>query len=172
MPINSKLWLFFLLGLVWLGPSLALAQTAETDRLRAQIDAQNQKIKALEQEIGQYQKSLDSATAQAETLAGELGRIATEAKKLASDIQVTETKIVRSELNIERLGLEIGDKDEAIGDHQISLQAALRELRRLDQNNLLEVLLSERDLADFLAAANRLGQLQGKINETIAGLRD
>lgn len=172
MPKAGNYVKALLLGLVLLAGPLETTGQARVDELRAGINSHTQKIQALEREIAEYQKSLAATSQETKTLKGELARIDTERKKLAADISLTENKIEQAELNLERLGIEIGDKDESIADHQSAVRASLRKLREMDQESLLEVLLAENSFSRFVVAEEQLNRLQANANEQIATLRD
>jgi murein DD-endopeptidase MepM/ murein hydrolase activator NlpD len=172
MPKAGNYVKALLLGLVLLAGPLETTGQARVDELRAGINSHTQKIQALEREIAEYQKSLAATSQETKTLKGELARIDTERKKLAADISLTENKIEQTELNLERLGIEIGDKDESISDHQSAVRASLRKLREMDQESLLEVLLAENSFSRFVVAEEQLNRLQANANEQIATLRD
>ncbi len=157
-------------GIIIFGGHYALADTVSD--LQQKISAQKGSIEALEKEIAQYEKDLVNIGKEKNTLKNTVQSLELNQKKLETDISLTENKIDGTNLEIERLGLEINTKESDIGDQHTALAQSMRLVNEVEETSLIEVMLSNNSLAEFLGAVDQLAQLQSLMQGHISDLRD
>lgn len=166
--IATLLILGFLVAVV--PTTLVLAQSA-TD-LRNKIDQKNADIEKLEAEIAKYQKDLDAVGKEATSLAGEIKKLDLTRAKLNTDIKVTQNKIDATNLIIQKLSLQIGDKEETIGDNKVAISTSIRKIKELGEVSLLESVLADATLADVWREVQSLQAFQEKVRQHTDDLKD
>lgn len=174
ISVNSAKVIFLLILIYQLGffntgvfapssGSLALAETdVDTDIERQQLESQ---LKEIEQEIEQNTKELEQTQVKGKTLQGEI-------KNIDKRISTTNLQIKASELAIKDLGYRIDDTVLAINSALDSIDKRrgdladlIRKINELDQQSLLEILISKNSLAEFFDDFNAYLALQQKTRD-------
>lgn len=153
-----------------ISPVPAYAQSAT--ELRSKIDQKNADIEKLEAEIAKYQKDLDAVGKEATSLSGEIKKLDLTRAKLNTDIKVTQNKIDATNLTIQKLSLQIGDKEETIGDNKIAISSSIRKIKELGEVSLLESVLADATLADVWREVQSLQTFQEKVRQHTDDLKD
>ncbi len=159
-----------LLGLS-LTPMLFIhAQTAS--QIQNQIDQKNSDISSLEQQIASYQSQLETIGQQKSSLAQSLNELALTSKKLNADITLTQRKIDKTNLTIQSLTGDIGNKETAIGNSLNSIAFEIKNANELDQNSLVEQLISEEDFSSLWNDFDNAVSIRDTIKENINTLQN
>ncbi|MEK7610429.1 MAG: peptidoglycan DD-metalloendopeptidase family protein [Patescibacteria group bacterium] len=161
--------LLFLTGLL-VATNLGQAQTV-ANQLENEIRERQSEIKKLEEEITGYKQSLQKTEREKSSLDQEIKVLDLTQKKLAADIKLTDNQIVASTLSIEKLAGQIGDKNIRIANQHTATTESLLQIRRLEQNSLLELLLDEPRLSAAWWEGESLVQLNDGIRQTITALK-
>lgn len=164
--------LFFigLLGVIFILPTFfAFAQTAL--ELQSKISQKDADIDKLEQEIKAYQTELDSLGKQKNSLSRSLRELDLTRKKLVTDIAVTQKKIDKTNLKIKSLSSDIGTKENSIRNDIDSISLSIRYTNELEQNSILETLLSENNFTLIWNDIDNIVTVQDKIREKILELK-
>lgn len=154
----------------WLLPKVCSA--ALVDDLKAQIDQKEAEIKQLEAQAAEYQKSLTSTQSQKNTLNNQLAIIAGRIKALQADISVTTSKISATSLRIESLALDINLKQDEIDKKRKEISDLLQILAEYDRESLMEIVLTQNNLSDFVNQIHYMESIQGSIQANITGLQN
>lgn len=166
----KKLFSGILLGIFALIPAVfSCAQTAQD--LNNKISQSNANIAALEIEIVQYQNQLDSLGQQKSSLNNSIKELDLTGKKLLANIAITQKKIDQTTLKIQGLGSQISDKQKSISIDTDAIILGIKETDQLEQQSLIETLLSENNFATVWNDINNMTTLHEKIRQTIVNLK-
>jgi len=153
---------FFAFGTVTAPPRAAQEQTATQQRaaLESQLaDLENQ-ITQYEGQIGQYQKQGTSLQSEINKLNAQISKLNLQIKavnltlgNLNSQISDTKTQIVKTQNDIDT--------------NKQNLSQTLQMLYENDQQNLIEVLIANPKLSDFVGDMNNLMSVQDNVRMTI-----
>ncbi len=166
-PFRLKIFLFFLALL--LTPSFVYADQLED--LKNEREGLQNNITQLEAKITEYQKSLDSKRGEIGSLKNEISNINTQISKLNLEIKKTENQIYLTRLNIQETQTDIKDTELSISEKQEVLASLLRELRKFDDESLLERALKYETFTEAVKETEYLDSLQGKMNEVLKTTR-
>jgi len=142
------------------------------DDLQVQIQQKEQEIKQLEAEAAEYQKSLTNTQSQKNTLNNQLAIIADRIKALQADISVTSSKISATSLKIESLGLDINLKQDEIDKKRKEISDLLQILSEYDKESLMEIVLTQNNLSDFVNQIHYMESIQESIQTNITELQN
>ena len=167
--VYKKLFSFIFLGIFVLTPFVFLhAQTEE--ELRGKIEEKNEEIERLEEEIKGFQSELNNLNKQKSSLAGAIAELDLTRKKLNADISVTENKIEKTNLKIQSLSNDIGVKENSIGGAREAIALDIRRTNELEQNTLVETILSDNDFSLIWSDIEAMVVVREKIRENITKL--
>ena len=143
---------------------LVLAETT-TDTERQELE---QRLREIEQEISQNTQELEQTQVKGKTLQ-------TEIKNIDKRIQTTTLQIKASELAVTDLGYRIDDTTsginqamDSINDRKSALADVLRKVYEMDQQSLLEILVSKNNLAEFFDDYNGYLAIQQKTKDQLS----
>lgn len=152
----------------WLLPNACSASLV--DDLQQQIQQKQQEIQQLEAQAAAYQKELTSAQSQKNTLNNQLAIIASKIKNLQNDISITNVRISSTTLTIEGLKLDINQKEDEMDKKRAEIADIVRTLAEYDKESLLEIILTQNSLSDFISQLHNLELLQENIQKTVTEL--
>ncbi len=135
------------------------------------LDVQEQeaeaRLKELESKIGQYKQAITENQQQAKSLK-------TEITILDAQIDSTELEIQRTDLLIKKLDKQINQKEKSIREierevdlEKTTIAELLREVRKYDDTSLVEVVLTEGNLSDFLLEMRSLENFHQQVQEQL-----
>lgn len=142
------------------------------DQIQAKIDVANANREKLEKEIANYQSQLKVIGDQATTLQNTIKSLDVSTNKIVTEVKLVETNINKTAYTIEDTSLEISDREKQINRGNLAIKSALKQLNEADNQSLWELLLSNRNLSDFWVDIEDTIQVQAKIGEQVASLKD
>jgi murein DD-endopeptidase MepM/ murein hydrolase activator NlpD len=145
------------------------AQTAT--EIQNQISQKNSDIDQLEKEIANFQIQLDSLGQQKSSLSGSIKALDLTKKKLDADIALTQKKIDKTNFTIQNLSSDISTKEESINNNLDSISLGIKNINELEQNTLIENILSENDFSTIWDDVDNTITVREKIREDIITLR-
>lgn len=157
--------LFFLESLK---PQEVLAQS-DVEAMRNDL---LQKINELQREIDQYQNKIGETQQKSKTLQNQIDIF---------DNQIAEKKLTIKQIDfsIKDLDITIGQKNYEISDTKTEINGKkeilaeyIRTIHEYDQENLLEIILKEDNLSDFLSTLNTLENIQEKVQIIVDNIED
>ncbi len=148
------------------------AEAGKIEELQERIKSHSQTLEKLEEEITSYEEQIEELGTEAKTLEGAIKTINVTQKKLSTDIKVTEEKISSTDLAIQKLNLEIGDMEDKIERSTDVIAGGIRALNMLDDNSLVETLLSQRRLSSFWNEVDELKKFQDSIRQNLIALKE
>lgn len=153
----------FSVNFLTFGVNITYGQT--TNDLINKIEEKNNEIKKLEEEIKQYNLEVDSASKQAVTLKNTLKTLDLTKKKITIDINLTENKINKTALTIEQLGSEINKTENSIDTNKIAIINAIKEVQSLEDINIMQILLSNKNISDIWTEIDYIQETQNIIRD-------
>ncbi|OGJ03927.1 hypothetical protein A3G06_00530 [Candidatus Nomurabacteria bacterium RIFCSPLOWO2_12_FULL_46_14] len=167
----KKQFSFFLVALFLLAPFVfSDAQTKE--ELNTKIREKSADITRLEQEIAAFERELNSLSQEKNSLNSSIKTLDITRKKLAADIAITRDKIDQTNLKIQTLGKDINVKEGAIALNESAIGAEIRRTNELEQNSLLETILSPRSFSEVWDDIEDMATVSLRMRDAILELRE
>lgn len=143
-----------------------------TEELRQKIEQKSEEIKKLEEEAKRYRNEIASTQNASKTLQEELKRTDQTIAQLQREITLTQRKMEKTSFEIDRLGLEIKSKQVSIQKMRSGLAGLIQVFSEQDQKSLLNIMLQNNALSDFLHQVESFSTLEEKIIDGLEDLRD
>ncbi|MDD5527784.1 MAG: peptidoglycan DD-metalloendopeptidase family protein [Patescibacteria group bacterium] len=178
---NKKIKIFFVI-LCILGVSLntsAVARsmtddqtTAEINQLNEQIRSNKNKMQDIESQKAQYAKNIAAAQAQADTLQGQMAILDNRIAAAQLDIDSTQNQIDQTNLQIKQINIDIGNKQAAIEKDKNDIAITIKLIYKEKDVSVLEVLLMNNSLTDFLDRIKYLEDVNKGIEDSLDNLKN
>lgn len=140
--------------------------------LNTQEQEAETKLKDLESKINQYKQAITQNQQKAKSLK-------TEIAILDDEINSAELEIQKIDLLTKKLDKQIGQKEQSMAqiEHQVDLERTtiaelIREVRKYDDVSLVEVILTEGSLSDFLSEIRSLENFHAQVQEELKRVAD
>ncbi len=138
------------------------AQNTEQDRA-----ALEQQLLQLEQQISQYESTVTSYKRQGKSLQSEINNLNTKIKKLNLQIKSVELSLSKLDEEIVKNKAQVAVTEEDLNAGKLSLSAALQHIYEQEKTGLVEMLLANPQLSDFISDVNNLFALQNDLREAV-----
>jgi len=178
MPRFSKI---FILLLLFVGMAVAIpvfattdgvgGNTEEIDALNKEIAARKDKIKQLEETMATYKKNIDQKRLEAVSLKNQTSILENRIAQAETDIALTEERISEMELEIRSLEMAMEDKQVAIDRQKAIISKIIKNLHANDQQNIVEILLTNDSFADFYNQAKYLENVYSDLGRSVKSFR-
>jgi peptidoglycan hydrolase CwlO-like protein len=142
------------------------------DQLGSQISDLQKKWQVLEDQRAEIEKSLKQQKSAAANLENQIALFDNEIKFTETKIAQTQTKLEQVMLEIKSFDEQISGKEKNIIQQKKVLAGFFREVFSADNEDLLDILLANNSLSEFLDASSALEQVQGKINVSLKDLKN
>lgn len=148
------------------------AQTVPDTAERAALESE---LAELETKIAEYEKTVQGYKQQGSTLKEEIARLNAQINKMT--LQVKSITLNLSKLNgeIAVTSTKIGETEAQIEQKKSRIAAALRDIERNENQNLVEILLTNPSLSDFFGNINNILIVQNSLSDALhelEGLRE
>ncbi len=151
---------------------LPLVTNAQSNNLTPEQEAQlRSELSSIESQIKEQQKILDSKKSEGKTLQGDVAI-------LNAQIKQAQLKIKAHEISINRLGKDITVKSntirtlgERINDGKESISSILQRSREMDDFNLVDALLTNKDVSEFFVDLNAYTSLKESLKTQLDSIR-
>lgn len=150
--------------------TFAFAQTTEVDALKNQINERNNRLLEIEKEIAGFQTELKKVGSEKKTLQSAINQLELERKKVNADISYTQNKIGATDLEINKLTIEIDHTRKDIDANELAIAETLRTLSAMDDQSLVEALLTYDNLSDLWDNIANLEQIRAVIGDEVKSL--
>ena len=148
----------------------ALADTV--DELQKKIDERNANIEQLNKEIQTYSDLTDKTSQQAQSLQQVIKDLEANAKYMDLDIKRLKAKIDVTNLDIKKLDINIDASQEKIAKMQDGISSSIREIQRSENFSLVENLLGQKNLSDFLSQIDSQFSFNSALQTSISALKN
>jgi peptidoglycan hydrolase CwlO-like protein len=148
------------------------ADTAdEIKALNDKIAAQKQKIKELDSTIDKYKKNIETTQLQATSLKNQLSILDNRVAQAEADIEQTKAKIDETKLEIQALGISIASKQQIMDRQKALVAKMVQSIQEEDQKNYLEIMLTNRNFADFFSQLTYLQNVYSDLGTSVKNVR-
>ena len=144
---------------------------AAGQNVQQDIIERERQISELERQKEEYQRQIAEKQGSARTLQGEIFILDTEIKQIQVEIRKFDLAIQRTGAEIEETVRKIDEALEKVDRIKKSLAEFIRIIRQSDQENLLAILLKNKDLSDFFSNVENIRTSQEKAQVTIEELK-
>ena len=136
------------------------------------IKDRNSQITQLQDQADEYKNSVKSLRVQEQSLQNEISILDAEEAQLELEIKTTQTEIEITGLEIDNLEIKIVKKAEDIERQKEVLTILIRQINDYDQETILEILLKNSQLSDFLNELAYVEATQENVQETLGKLKE
>lgn len=150
--------------------SVPVFAQSEVDKLKSQIDDRNNRLLEIEKEIAAYQAELKKVGSEKNTLQKAINQLELERKKVNADIAYTQNKIGATDLEISKLNIEIVNTEQTIHDNQSAIAETIRKLDEMDDQSLVEAILTYENLAELWNSVAELEQIRNAMSNEVKSL--
>jgi murein DD-endopeptidase MepM/ murein hydrolase activator NlpD len=145
--------------------------TQEIQQLNLQIKDNQNKMQDYEKQKAQYAANIAAAQAQASTLQGEMAILDNRIAAAELDIESTQSQIDQTNLQIKQIDIDINDKQAAIEKEKEDIAVTIKLIYKEKDVSVLEVLLMNNSLADFLDRVKYLEDVNRGMSESLDQLK-
>ncbi len=140
------------------------AQLTQTQEERAKLQAE---LAALEAEIAQKQAELKGQQGQSQTLTNDISRLKAQINTSKLNIKAKNLAIAELSSDIKDKSNEIEDLTEKINNEKESLAQLIRHTRSMDQNTLVNLVLSETTISEFYSDIAAFDSIKAAIKASV-----
>jgi murein DD-endopeptidase MepM/ murein hydrolase activator NlpD len=178
--INNKIKIFFALfclgSLIFSASTAAHCMTdeqaaAEINQLNQQIQENKNRMQQIEDQKAEYAANIAAAQAQADTLQGQMAVLDNRIAAAQLDIDSTQNQIDQTNIQIKQANIDITNKQEAIEKEKNDISSTLNLIYKEKDVSVLEVLLLNNSLTDFLDRVKYLEDVNKGMSESLDQLK-
>jgi peptidoglycan hydrolase CwlO-like protein len=148
------------------------AQTVVNTAERAALESE---LAELETKIAEYEKTVQGYKQQGSTLTEEISRLNAQINKMALQVKSITLNLSKLSGEISVTTNKIGETESEIDQKKTRIAAALRDIERNENQNLVEILLTNPSLSDFFGNINNIMIVQESLSadlKELQGLRE
>ena len=167
-----KKGLVLLVGITLVTSGRVHAQSVDPTKSRSELEAE---LAELERQIEEQQAEVSKYKGEGRTLQNEIYSLNSRIKKLNLQIEATEITIEKVGQNIIQTQRSINQTETNIDTHKDALAAAVQNLYEQDQQGLMQILLSNKQISDFFGSINDIARVQDNLRvalEKVVKLRE
>lgn len=131
-----------------------------------------QQLQELEKQAERYRSTITFKQREAQTLKREIDLLSNQIYRLEIEIKITKNQIGSTGLVIADLRDKIFNRQESINRKRESMGAILNFIHRNDRENLLNIVLKNRNLSDFMSQAQQTDNLNRRLLAVITVLKN
>ncbi|MDD3662403.1 MAG: peptidoglycan DD-metalloendopeptidase family protein [Candidatus Pacebacteria bacterium] len=164
-----KKFIFIILIIILFSFTLSERKTfaITAEEVKQQINKTNNQIEDLDREIAKYQKQIAQTSEEKNSLDKIIKELTLTRNQLLKEKEQIEKKISVTSLVIDELSDHIYTKEEIVQNSKKSLSLLLNELRRKDNQSLLEIILSKQSLNEISREYNDIVEINKNIKANI-----
>ena len=152
------------------------AQEAEqngnkVDELKSSIESKAEELNKLSSEIAEVEANLGRTKAKSQNISQDVSRLSANIRQLDLRVRAGEITVDKLRLELRELSLGIRDIQDGISTKKAAVAASLRVMQQKDTENLLVILLRNGSLADSVAEAQNIFNLNQGLSVEISGLQ-
>jgi murein DD-endopeptidase MepM/ murein hydrolase activator NlpD len=144
-----------------------LSTNEEVLQLNLQIQEKKQALDQLNQQKAEYERNLALKQEEALSLNSELGSLDEQVKKTEVEIDIANNKIETLKLQIKEVDGKIKDREADIMDRNSQLGGYIRQLNRMQNTNVVQVLLANDKFSDFFNELNSVEDLEHRLKGSL-----
>lgn len=177
MKRNIKLAVFVLfLGLFFNIAGFAYSQVEaeqneEIRQINKEIQDKKDKIKKTRDQQAIYENLIKKKQSEKASLNNQLAILENRMAKAALDIENAKNEIDRTNLEIDKVNVEIEGKNQRISSQKEHISSVLRLMQKQDDKSVLEILLLNKDLNEFISQIKYLEDINKEIWQSLENLK-
>lgn len=169
------LGLFLVSGLFLLKSDSAIGQyssiDSEIEDLNSQIQTQRKQMEALQKKQAEYAKLIKDKEQEQDSLQNQLEILDTRLKQSELEIDEATLEISKNNLEIKKIEIDLENKTEQIEKEKEHIATLLKLIYKQGETSLLEVILLNNSLADFINQLTYLENTNEEISQSLATLK-
>jgi murein DD-endopeptidase MepM/ murein hydrolase activator NlpD len=173
--LKSVVILFIFIGLISAVP-FVFGQSgtvdAEIEALNQKIANQNKQIESLKAKQQEYQTQIQAKQRDRITLNNQLDLIGNHLAQAQLDIDSTNLEVDKTNLEIKKIEIDSANLDTQIETQKQHISTLLRLVYKQDQVSVLEMLLLNDSLSEFLNQAKYLEDANKEISQSVSDLKN
>ncbi len=152
-------------GLLLISPLFSLAA------IQDEIDNRQRQIDELTRQIEEFERQIFREQGASKTLSNEISILSTKISQIQSEIKSLSLSIDQTASEIQFTSGQIKESQRKIEKHRFALGAYLRILDQTEQENLLQIILKNKNFSDFFANLYYVENTQESVRLTIGQIR-
>lgn len=153
------------------GTSLEDVLNQEVEDLNNGIQDKKSQIKNIEDQQKAYEVEIQKKQTEKASLNNQLAILDNRLAKAELDIELVKTEIERVKLEMQKTDLSIESKNQEIANELDQIASILRLIYKRDNVPLLEIILLNNSLADFLSETKYLEDINQNVGESLDNLK-
>jgi len=149
----------------------AVGAQNNVDKLNNQISEKKSKIEKLQDKVKQLQKSVEARRSEAVSLENQLSILGSQVSQIETEIEINKSQIEETELEVARTRAEIVQADKDIGELKSKLGMFIREMYRMDQKGMLEILLNNESISVFFNEVEASERTQSQLQDNLRAFK-
>lgn len=151
----------------YLNSDLLMQKKAE---LEQKIKEKNEELKNINKELQNTQNNLEKIRQQKNTLQNEIQKLNQTIKQLELNIASDTATIEKLKLEIDSLNYDIENINNSINKKRVAIIKTLQEIQKLENKNILTIILANGSLADTFFEIQNLSNLKNQLRIDIENL--
>jgi len=139
--------------------------------LNKELAQKKERINQLQEQINEYQKNINYQRQQSLSLSNQLNILSTEISKLETEIELKNNQIETTKIEIKETEDKIKNTEKNIATQKSQLSEFIKTMNRLDQKNVLEILLTAESFSDYYNHLHTLSVLENNTGKILSDLK-
>jgi murein DD-endopeptidase MepM/ murein hydrolase activator NlpD len=144
-----------------------LSANEEVLQLNLQIQEKKQALDQLNQQKAEYERNLALKQEEALSLSSQIGSLDEQVKKTELEIDIANNEIDTLKLQIREVDGKIKDREADIVTRKDQLSGYIRQLNRLQNTNLFQIVLANDKFSDFFTNLNYVEDLEHRLKGSL-----
>lgn len=161
-----------LISIVFVGSSFLISPPLSWAAVRDEIETRNRQIEELHQQILEYEQLIRKKQGESKSLSNEVAILNAKIAQVQSEIKSLSLSIDQTGAEIQQTATQIGEAEDKLKKHRLALGSYLRILDQMEQDNLLQILLKNKNFSDFFNNLNHVQTTQENVKITISQIKE
>lgn len=136
------------------------------------LQQKKEKINQLQEQINEYQKNINYQRQQSLSLSNQVNILSNEVSKLETEIDLKNNQIEAAKIEIKETEDKIANTEKNIAAQKSQLTEFIKTMNRLDQKNILEILLTADSFSDYYNHLHTLSVLENNTGNILSDLKN
>lgn len=167
---KALLVLVLFLAVFFSTPMKEVDAATEVEVLKSQIDERNNRLAEIEKEIANYKSELQKVGGEKNTLQKAINQLELERKKVQAEVSYTQNQIGATDLELSKISIDINTAENKKMLNESAIGETLRRIHEMDDQSVVESLLTYKNLSDFWNQFDELIQVRGKMGTSVKNL--
>ena len=152
----------------------AIAQIAGVHdaNISESLKQKKERINQLQEQINEYQKNINYQRQQSLSLSNQVNILTNEVSKLETEIDLKNNQIEATKIEIKETEDKIANTEQNIAAQKLRLSEFIKTMNRLDQKNMLEIILTAENFSDYYNHLHTLSVLENNTSDILSELKN